>query len=82
MELIEILTQRLQEKGMSPSIMSGFIRSVANAISEKQNLDIKEVNKLLHSLGWDTFEMDDHTLQLIIASLECKEELPNITDKA
>jgi len=74
MELIEALTQRLKAKGVAPSIMPCFIRSVANAISEKQDLDIEEVNRRLHSLWWDTIELDYHTLQLIIAGLEDKGE--------
>ena len=71
MGIIEILTQRLQEKGVAPSIMSGFVRSVANVISEKQDIDIEEINRRMHSLWWDTIELDYHTLQLIIASIEC-----------
>jgi len=73
-EVIKILALRLQEKGVAPTIMPGFIRSVANAISEKQDLDVNEINSRLHSLWWDTIELDYHTLQLIIASLECKGE--------
>jgi len=74
MKLVEILNLRLQEKGVAPSIIPGFIRSVANIISENQDLDIEEVNKRLHSLWWDTIELDYHTFQLIIAGLECKGE--------
>ncbi len=29
-----------------------------------------EVNDRLRMLGWDDFELDDHTLQLIIADFE------------
>jgi hypothetical protein len=74
MELIEILTQRLQEKGMAASMIPGFVRSVANIISENPDINIEEVNRQLHSLGWDTIELDYHTLQLIIASIECTGE--------
>jgi hypothetical protein len=70
MQLIEILTQRLQRKGLEPSMIPGFIRSVSYSISGNQHVDLKETNRRLYSMGWYTIELDYHTLQLIMASFE------------
>ncbi|MBW1795783.1 MAG: hypothetical protein JRJ38_15385 [Deltaproteobacteria bacterium] len=66
-QLIEILVDRLERKGMAQNTIPGFIRSLANTISEMPDMTIGEVRRRLQSLGWDDFELDDHTLQLIIA---------------
>jgi hypothetical protein len=35
-------------------------------------MNLLHVNKRLHSLGWDGFELDYHTLQLAIACFEAE----------
>jgi len=68
----EILIQRLEKKGIAPTVIPGFLRSVMITISDNAPMSLQEMNKRLHVLGWDSFEMDDNTLQLIIASLEAE----------
>ncbi len=41
-------------------------------VSDNPPMSLQEINRRLHVLGWDSFEMDDHTLQLITASLEAE----------
>jgi len=35
-------------------------------------MNLLQVNKRLHLLGWDSFELDYHTLQLAIAYFEAE----------
>jgi DNA-binding PadR family transcriptional regulator len=71
-QVTEILIQRLEKKGIAPTVITGFLRSVMITISDNAPMSLQEMNKRLHALGWDSFEMDDNTLQLIIASLEAE----------
>ena len=41
-------------------------------IADNPPMSLEEMNKRLHAIGWDSFELDDHTLQLITASLEAE----------
>ena len=69
--LNKILLKRLRKKGMRPITIPGFIRDVTNVNSDKQP-DIREISRRLTALGWDEFEMDDHTLQLVLAIVDSK----------
>jgi hypothetical protein len=71
-ELTEILIQRLQKKGVEQPAIPGFIRNLAHIISVTPHLNLPEVNRRLHLLGWTDFELDDHTLQLTIATFEAE----------
>ncbi len=68
----EVLIQRLGEKGLPATEIPGFIRSMMIVISDNPPMSVQEMNKRLHAIGWDSFELDDHTLQLISASLEAE----------
>lgn len=68
--LIRILIKRLERKGIEPSIIHGFIRDLANTTLSNPHMNLLQVNKRLHLLGWDSFELDYHTLQLAIACFE------------
>jgi len=48
---------------------------MAQAMVGLSDVGMEEVNKRLHFLGWDDFDLDDHTLQLIIANLEANESM-------
>lgn len=70
-QLTYILIQRLGKKGLAPIEIPRFIRDVVvNIISFDHRISRQEINRQLHLLGWDMIELDDHTLQLIIASSE------------
>ena len=66
----KIVTHRLEEKGLAPDEIKGFVRCVAVTISDDYDIGLHEINSRLGSLGWDTINLDYHTLQLIIASIE------------
>ena len=69
-EFAEIVTHRLEEKGLGPGEIEGFVRCVLGTISDDYDIGLQEINKRLSRLGWDTIDLDYHTLQLIIASIE------------
>jgi len=69
-QLTEIMIKRLEEKGIRSDIIPGFVRNVINAISINPECNLQELNNRLHFLGWDDFELDEHTLQLVIAGFE------------
>ena len=66
----ETLISRLKDKGMELSTIPGFIRSFSNIFNENPNINLLEINKQMHYLGWDDFELDYFTFQLVIEHLE------------
>jgi len=69
-QLTEIVIERLKKKGIRPDIIPGFVRDLVNVISINPGWSLQDLNSRLHFLGWDDFELDDHTLQLVIAGFE------------
>jgi hypothetical protein len=70
--VVNVMKAHLEKKGIRPEIIPGFIRDLDTIISLDPYLSLKELNRKLHILGWDDFELDDHTLQLVIASIEAE----------
>ncbi len=66
------LIRRLIESGIEASLIPGFIRSLANACLINPDMSHSQAIKRLKYLGWDDVELDYHTLQLAIDSLETK----------
>ncbi len=63
---------RLIENGVEASLIPGFIRSLANACLINPDMSHTQTNERLKYLGWHDIEIDYHTLQLAIDSLETK----------
>jgi len=63
---------KLIEKGVDINLISGFIRSLANALLINPTITYSQVNKRLKYLGWNDIEIDYHIFQLAISSLETK----------
>ena len=72
--ILRILGDRLVAKGIAPGAIPAYIRNLFNTISMNTNLGLREVNRGMERLGWDEFELDDHTLQLITAVFETDSE--------
>lgn len=72
MELItKTLISRLVDKGIEIKIIPALMRDIINAISNNdKEQNVKELARRIQFLGWDDFELDEYTLQLIIANLE------------
>ena len=66
------LIERLEKRGIEQSMMSGFLRSLVHTIFLDPTMNHVQVNRKLHLLGWDGFELDYHTLQLAIACFEAE----------
>ncbi len=62
---------KLKENGIEPAQIPGFIRSLVNAFLINPDMSHSQANLRLKYLGWD-IEIDYHTLQLAISSLETK----------
>jgi hypothetical protein len=72
-QLTEIMIKRLKKKGIRPDIIPGFVRDLLNAISINPECSLQDLNSKLHFLGWDDFELDYYTVQLVIAGSEAEE---------
>jgi hypothetical protein len=66
------LIHKLIENGVEASLIPGFIRSLANACLINPEMSHCQANKRLKYLGWNDIEIDYHTLQLAMTSLETK----------
>ena len=79
-QIKEILFQRLAKNGVDFNFMPGFIRSLVNSCSSDPEMNLSQINRRLHYLGWQGIELDYHTLQLAIACLE-DEGLENMENR-
>jgi hypothetical protein len=65
-----ILCQRLIKKGVEPTVMRGFLLDLVSIFSLNPDIELRAATDKLKRLGWDDFELDDHTLQLSKACFE------------
>ena len=68
--LKRLLYNRLQDIGLDQNLIPGFIRSLANSIFLKPNMELYQIRKQLEYLGWNDFDLDYHTFQLAKTCLE------------
>ncbi len=66
------LVLKLIENGVEASLIPGFIRSLANACLITPDISHCQANKRLKYLGWENIEIDYHTFELAMTSLEAK----------
>jgi hypothetical protein len=66
------LTLKLIENGVEASMIPGFLRSLANACLIIPNISHCQANKRIKYLGWENIEIDYHTFELAMTSLEAK----------
>ncbi|MCK5685198.1 hypothetical protein KAJ27_13800 [bacterium] len=66
------LILRLIDNGIEASMIPGFIRSLVNASLIRPDMSHCKVNERLKYLGWHDIEIDYHTFQLALSSLENK----------
>ena len=69
-DIIRILVDRLVGRGIESGTIPAYIRDLTHAISNNRDSSLPELDRRMQLLGWDDFELDDHTLQLITAVLE------------
>ena len=61
---------QLANKGMEVSDIPAYIKNVVNSAIAHPTLTLEELNDELRLLGWDNVDLDDNTLQLILAIFE------------
>jgi hypothetical protein len=69
-ELIRILIDRLVNKGMEITAVPAYVRDLSNTIAITGNLGPDSLNQRLEMLGWDDFQLDEYTLELVTAMFE------------
>lgn len=55
---------------MDLDMIPGFIRSLTNSFAYYPHTDFKQVSDRLRYMGWDDFELDYFTFQLVLECLE------------
>ena len=72
-EVIKVLIERLVGKGMKIDTIPAYVRDLSNTIEALSDSNLDELNRKMELLGWNEIHLDDHTLQLILVSLdECE----------
>jgi len=69
-ELIKVLIKRLVNKGMEITSIPAYVRDLANTMAETGNMGPGALNQRLEILGWDDFQLDEYTLELVTAMFD------------
>ena len=64
------LLKRLQQKGVDPDLIPGLLRLLANAIFVQPHTNRSQASQHLRFLGWDDFDLDEHTYHLVTTCFE------------
>ena len=66
----DLFIRRLKDKGIEECLIPGFLRLLANSLKDYPDTNLFLINKRLDYLGWQGFELDEHTYQLALACFE------------
>ena len=80
-QLTQILMDRLEKKGMDPSVIPGFMRSLASTVLVNSTTNLVQVNDTLHLLGWDEIDLDYRTYELATVCLEFESDEMIVTEE-
>jgi hypothetical protein len=70
MDLKKILIERLEKKGVEPVLIPGLLKNILATLRDRPDITHEEVSEKLHYLGWNDFDLDENTMQIIIADYE------------
>jgi hypothetical protein len=70
MDLKKILLERLEGKGVEPVLIPGLLKNIMATLKDRPDITHEEVSERLHYIGWNDFDLDENTLQIIIADYE------------
>jgi len=70
MDLKKILLERFEEKGVEPVLIPGLLKNIMATLKDRPDITHEEVSERLHYIGWNDFDLDENTLQIIIADYE------------
>ena len=66
----QALFQRLKRLGIKRSLVPVLIRNLATSQRIDPHINLPQINRRLHYLGWDDLNLDYHTWQLALACME------------
>ena len=64
-QIIKILAERLEDKGIKTAKIPSCVETIMNINFLYTIPNYRELNSRMQSLGWSNFEIDDHTFKLI-----------------
>lgn len=67
MDLKKILIDRLEKKGVEPVLIPGLLKSILATLKERPDITHDEMSEKLRYIGWNDFDLDENTMQLVIA---------------
>jgi hypothetical protein len=70
MDLKKILLERFEEKGVEPVLIPGLLKNILATLKDRPEITHEEVSEQLHYIGWKDFDLDENTMQIIIADYE------------
>jgi hypothetical protein len=70
MDLKKILIERLEKKGVEPVLIPGLLKNILATLRDRPDITHEEMSEKLHYLGWNDFDLDENTMQIIIADYE------------
>jgi hypothetical protein len=70
MDLKKILMERFEKKGVEPVLIPGLLKNIMATLKDRPDITHEEVSERLHYIGWNDFDLDENTLQIIIADYE------------
>lgn len=70
MDLKKLLVDRLEKKGVEQVLIPGLLKNIMAALQDRPDITHDEVREKLRYIGWNDFDLDENTLQIIIADYE------------
>jgi len=70
MDLKKILIDRLEKKGVELVLIPGLLKNIVTTLKDRPDITHEEVSEKLHYIGWNDFDLDENTMQIIIADYE------------
>jgi len=70
MDLRKILIDRFEKKGVEPVLIPGLIKMILATLEDRPDITRGEMSEKLRYIGWNDFDLDENTMQLVIADHE------------
>jgi hypothetical protein len=67
--VVDILVDRLFDEQSDVTQHHSCIRNMFETMAKEPIANCRELNSRMHSLGWDDFELDEHTFKLVMLVL-------------
>jgi hypothetical protein len=70
MDLKKILIEGFEKKGIEPVLIPGLMKNILATLEDRPDITHEDVRERLHFIGWNDFDLDENTLQIVIADCE------------